>query len=215
MRTREESLQYLEQRFNVNEFASPIDTYFKPWQHELELELKEQEKNIKNTVKILLESDRIHTVALGRSRLMALNTGMRFMHIGYFVYEVGHPYSPAIGTDERYKDAVYAVSGGGETRLVTTTARIAKENHVPVIAITSNPNSTLAGLATEKIITKGKKIYSRDATVPLEYEEPINFLQTKSERKAFDIGELLVNCVAKMKGITEEDMRKRHANTEL
>jgi len=214
MRTREESLQYLEEKFKIEEFASPVDTYFKPWQHELALELKEQEENVKNIVKILLERDRIYTVALGRSRLVSLNTGMRFLHIGYFAYEVGHPYSPAMGTDERYKDALYSISGGGETEYVVTTSKIAKRNNVPVIGITSNADSRLAKLATEKIVTKGKKIYSKDSQVPFEFEEPINFLQTKSEYKAFCIGELLVNSVAKMKGITEKDMERLHSNTE-
>jgi 6-phospho-3-hexuloisomerase len=213
MRTREESIHYLEQEFDIGEFASPIKTYFKPWQDELVDELKEQKESVKNTLQLFLDCERVDTVSLGRSRLVTLNTGVRLMHLGYLLFEVGHPYTPALG-DGRYKGILYAVSGSGKTRFVTNAAGIAKENHVPVIAITSNPDSTLASLATEKIVTKGKKIYPPGSPVPSELEEPINFLQTKSEFKAFCIGELIVNCLAKMKGVTEADMKKFHANTE-
>jgi len=214
MRTKEESLRYLEEKFNIEAFRLPTKTYFRPWQDEIDDELEKQRDSVKKTVRIFLEIDRIYIAALGRSKLSALNAGMRFMHIGYPVYEVGHPLTPAIGNDERYKDLLYAVSGSGETKFVVSAAEKAKEKDVPVIAITSNLNSRLAQLATEKIVTKGKKILSSDSQIPSEFEEPINFLQSKSENKAYHIGDLLVSSIAKMKGITEADMEKRHANTE-
>jgi 6-phospho-3-hexuloisomerase len=214
MRTKEESLKYLEEKFNIEDFRLPTKTYFRSWQDELDEELDKQQNSVKNIIKIFLESDRVFTVALGRSNLSALNTGMRLMHLGYQVYEVGHPYTPAIGNDERCKDVAYCVSGSGKTKFVVTAAEKAKEKNVPVIAITSNLNSSLAQLATEKIVTKGKKILPSDSQIPSEFEEPINFLQSKSENKAYHIGDLLVSSVAKMKGITEADMEKRHANTE-
>ena len=212
MRTREEALKYLEKNFNIKDFKAPIHTHLKPWLDELDEEIGKQGDEVKKIMKILLESDRIYTAGLGRSKLAALNTGMRLLHTSYQLFEVGHPYTPAIGNDERYKDAFFAVSGSGETEYVVTEARKAKKKNVPIIVITSNEKSRLAELATEKIVTLGKKIYPKGSSVPPEHEEPINFLQGKSEDKARDIGELIINYGAKIKGITEADMKRRHAD---
>jgi len=214
MRTRKQALKHLEKKFDIGEFVKPIDTHFKPWLDELNEELKGQEKEVKDIIEILLKSDRVYTVGLGRSRLGIMTTGMRFMHAGYQVEEVGHPYAPAMGTDEHYKDVLIIESGSGETNYAVTTAKIAKNNKVPIIAITSNPESRIAKISDKKIVTKGKRIYPTDSKIPSEEKEPINFMQTKSEDKASRIGELLINYTAKMRGLTENDMQKRHANTE-
>jgi len=213
MKSKEDSLKYLE-KFNIDDFVSPIKEYFNPWQIENELELRQQEKSVKKIIEILLNTDRIFTHGVGRSKLAVLDTGMRLMHLGYLMYEVGHPYQPAMGNDNRYKDTMYAASGSGKTTFVTSVATKAKENGVPIIAITSNANSPLAELATEKIITKGKEIIPNGQPIPPEHEQPINFLQTKSEDKARYIGNMLINYIAKAKGITEDEMRKRHSNVE-
>jgi 6-phospho-3-hexuloisomerase len=216
MRTKKQSMNYLEKNFNIVDFTAPIDTNFKPWLDELHKELLEQSDKVKRITRGLLAADRIYTVAKGRSELMTEFSGIRFMHEGYTVYGVGDKYTPAIGNDPKYKDVLYFVSGSGGTKFVITTEKIAKENSVPIFGVCSNINSEAVKIAGEEnvIITKGKKIYPAGETAPPEYSVPVNFLQTKSEIKANYVNELLVNCVAKMKDIKERDMKKRHSNTE-
>jgi len=213
MRTAQEAIQYVDNNFTIKKFNSPIGDYFTPWMKELDEEFEEQQHKVKRILKTLLNSTRIFTVGKGRSESMAGATGMRFMHAGYEVYEVGHKYTPAIGNDSKYKDCVLGISGSGETPLVVTTSKIAKKNDVPVTGISSNENSQFVKIAGKDniIITKGKKIYPKDQ-VPSEHEQAINFLQTKSEIKALIGGEMFLNSVAEAKGITEDYMKRRHAN---
>jgi D-arabinose 5-phosphate isomerase GutQ len=162
-----------------------------------------------------MPNGRIYTVAAGRSNLMLLNAGMRLVHAGFNVYEVSEYYTPAIGLDSRFNDIVLFSSGSGNTNVVKRTLRVAKDNNVPAFGICSNKDSETVSLAgtDNVIITKGKRIYPNNQ-VPKERNQPLNFLQTKSEVKTLWILELIVNAVAKKKGLTEDDFRRRHANTE-
>lgn len=216
MRTREESLEYLKKNFNPKEFTAPIGTHYIPWLNELDAELREQSQKVYRILEGLLSVDRIFTVGMGRSELMIRNTGMRLMHEGYDVYSLGESYTPAIGNDPKHKDSLLFYSGSGTTRFVITAERKSKENNVPIYGVCSNIDSEAVKIAGEEnvIITKGKRIYTKREDVPPEGKEPTSFLQTESEDKAYHIGEFLVNEIAKAKGLTEADFKKRHANAE-
>jgi 6-phospho-3-hexuloisomerase len=216
MRTKEQSVNYLEENFDIVDFAAPINNNFKPWLDELHKELLEQADKVKRITKGLLLADRMYTVAKGRSELMVEFSGIRFMHTGYTLHGAGDKYTPAIGNDPNYKDVLFFVSGSGETKAVIKAENTAKKKNVPIYGVSSNKDSEAVQIAGEEnvIITKGKKIYPPGVESPPEYSIPVNFLQTKSEIKANYVGELLVNCVANMKDIKESDMKKRHSNTE-
>jgi D-arabinose 5-phosphate isomerase GutQ len=208
------SLEYI-QNFNIAEFTAPLETHFSLWLTELANELKEQASKMQNILKGLLRVDRIFTVGTGRSELMIRNTGMRLMHEGFSVHRISESYTPAIGNDPEYKDALLFYSGSGKTRLVISVEGIAREKGVPIFGVSGNKYSEAVNIAGEEnvIITKGKKIYLAGA-VPREENQPINFLQTVSEFKAYVIGELIVSAIANAKGLTEKDLENRHANTE-
>lgn len=195
-------------------FVAPLNLY-KTWLDELYDELAEQSQKIERTIEGVLKADRIFTVAVGRSELMIRSFGTRLMHEGYDVFVVGESYTPAIGNDPKRRDVLLLFSGSGKTSLVLRAEKIAKEKNVPIYGVCSNANSEAVAIAGEQniIITKGKRIFPEGA-VPPEDKQPINFLQTKSEFKAFCIGELIVNAIAIAKGLTEDDFRNRHANTE-
>jgi 6-phospho-3-hexuloisomerase len=216
MRTTEDSIDYLRKNFSIEEFTAPIDSHFKPWLDELNEELKEQSNKVNRILEGLLKASRIYTVGKGRSELVARTTGMRLMHEGPIVYRIGESYTPAIGNDPKYKDALFFVSGSGATKVVITAEEKAVEKNVPIYGVSSNINSEAVELAGKEnvIITKGKEIYPPGTDVPPEDSMPINFLQTKSEMKALMTGELLINYIAKAKDVKEIDMKKRHANTE-
>jgi len=195
-------------------FVSPLEIY-KTWLDELHDELTEQSQKVDRIIEGLLKADRIFTVATGRSELMMRIFGTRLMHEGYDVFRIGESYTPAIGNDPKRKDVLLIFTGSGKTSLVLRAEKIAKEKNVPIYGVCSNVKSEAVIIAGEQniIITKGKRIFPEGA-VPPEDKQPINFLQTKSEFKAFCIGELIVNATAIAKGLTEDDFRSRHANTE-
>lgn len=196
-------------------FISPISLY-KDWLNELSKELKQQSGKIDRILAAMLRADRIFTVATGRSELMLRSVGIRLMHEGYDVFRIGESYTPAMGNDPKRKDVLLVFTGSGKTRFVIRAEQVAKEKKVPIYGVCSNRFSEAVQIAGDEnmIITKGKRIYLDGAKMPDEYAQPINFLQTKSEFKAFCIGELIVSAIAKAKGLTEEDFEKRHANTE-
>ena len=216
MRTKEESIEYMEKTFDINEYVAPLRTNFKAWLDELHEELIQQADKVKRITGGLLAADRIYTVAKGRSELITEFSGIRLMHEGYTVHGAGDKYTPAMGNDSRYSDAVYFVSGSGKTTHVITTLKTARSKHVPIYGVCSDADSEAVWLAGEQnvIITKGKKIYPAGESAPPEITVPVNFLQTKSEIKANYVNELLVNCIAKMKDIKEKEMKQRHSNTE-
>lgn len=216
MRTTQESLDYLKKNFSVRKFTAPINSYFMTWLKELNTELTEQSEKVYNILETLTKSTEVHTVGKGRSYFAVRSTGTRLMHEGLDLYDVADPYTHAMIVDETHKPVLLAYSGSGQTKFVVTAARKARAKNVPIIGISSNIDSDLVRLAGEDnmIITKGKRIYPRDTLVAPESEEPINFLQTKSEFKALSSGELVANSLAKIRAITEADMRKRHNDNE-
>jgi 6-phospho-3-hexuloisomerase len=196
-------------------FAAPLEVY-KGWLDELHDELAGQSQKFDRIVEGLLKANRIFTVATGRSELMIRNFGIRLMHEGYDVFRIGESYTPAIGNDPKRKDVLLIFTGSGKTRFVIRAEEIANENHVPIYGVCSNADSEAVKLAGEQnmIITKGKRIYREGEQVPQEDQRPVNFLQTKSEFKAFCVGELIISKIAIAKGLTENDFRSRHSNTE-
>ncbi len=195
-------------------FVLPL-ALFKEWLDELNSELTEQSDKVERIVDAVIKADRIFTIAAGRSELMMRSIGIRLMHEGYDVFRIGESYTPAMGNDPKRKDILLVFTGSGKTRVVLRAETVAKEKGVPIFGVCSNPQSEAVDIAGAEnmIFTKGKKIFP-DNAVPPEEDQPINFLQTKSEFKAFCVGELIVNSIAKAKGLREDDFRKRHANTE-
>lgn len=216
MRSTVESLSYLEKNFSIKKFTAPINSYFMEWLKELNTELTEQSSKVYNILETLTKATEVHTVGKGRSYFAVRSNGTRLMHEGLDVFDVADPYTHAMIVDETHKPILLAYSGSGQTKFVVTAARRARAKNVPIIGVSSNIDSDLVRLAGENnmIITKGKRIYPRDERVIPESEEPINFLQTKSEHKANITGELVVNSLAKIKDITEADMRRRHNDNE-
>ncbi len=200
-------------RFDVEKFSYPLDKYFIPWIRDLNEELREQPDSIENFTDILLNSERVFTCAKGRSELVTQYAGTRLLHIGYEVFQVGYSYTPSIG---KKKDVLLCVSGSGKTKSVVNCAESAKKQKVPILSITSKPDSNLADISDEIIIIKGrtKDIIEYEKRQLEKTKEPISYLGSEFEFKAFACLELIENYVAKRKGVSEKDMKGRHPNME-
>lgn len=96
-------------------------------------------------------------------------------------------------------DVVLALSNSGETGEIVTILPIIKRLNVPLIAMTGNPRSTLAGAATAHI------------NVSVEKEAcPLGLAPTASTTAALAMGDALAVALLESRGFTEEDFARSH-----
>lgn len=79
----------------------------------------------------------------GRSGLVAQMVAMRLMHAGFDAHAVGEATAPSIGEN----DGLVMISGSGETPVTLHVARLALGFGARILAVTTDADSTLVGLA--------------------------------------------------------------------
>lgn len=101
-------------------------------------------------------------------------------------------------------DVVLALSNSGETGEITTILPLIKRLHVPLIAMTGNPASTLACAA--------------DAHIHIAIEKeacPLGLAPTASTTAALAMGDALAVALLEERGFTEEDFARSHPGGSL
>ena len=96
-------------------------------------------------------------------------------------------------------DVVLALSNSGETSEIITILPIIKRLDVPLIALTGNPESTLAKAATASIVVN----VEREAC-------PLDLAPTASTTAALAMGDALAISLLESRGFTEEDFARSH-----
>ena len=96
-------------------------------------------------------------------------------------------------------DVLLVLSNSGETDEILTIVPVIKRLGVPLLALTGNPESTLARLATVHL----------DISVPAE-ACPLNLAPTASTTAALAVGDALAVALLKARGFTEEDFARSH-----
>jgi len=171
------------------------------------------EDQVNKMINTILESKSIFIVGSGRSKLIGEAFAMRLMHLGFTVHVVGDVTTPAVNN----KDCLVAISGSGETKIVTTAAEIAHDIEASVVGITTNINSTL-GKHLDVVIemeSKSKEPWEHPATHVLKgnYDDlaPMGTLFEDSTHLFLDglIAEFMVRLDKK-----EVDLKQRHATIE-
>jgi 6-phospho-3-hexuloisomerase len=138
------------------------------------------------------------------------------LHLGYRVHVLGDTLVPSIGEH----DVVFALSGSGSTKLILTAVEAARFVGATTICITSFPNSPLAKLVDLALIVKGramdKDVERKDyfARQILGLHEPLAPLGTVFEDSCAILLDAIISVMMGRLKITEEDLRKRHANIE-
>ncbi len=117
-----------------------------------------------------------------------------------------HPTDAAHGDLGMVKgeDTVIAVSNSGETQELLSIIPLIKSFGIPVIAITSNPNSSLAKLS--------------DVVLNLYVEReacPLNLAPTTSTTATLALGDALAAALMKLKGFTDRDFKRLHPGGKL
>ncbi|RKQ63434.1 arabinose-5-phosphate isomerase [Thermovibrio guaymasensis] len=117
-----------------------------------------------------------------------------------------HPTDAAHGDLGMVKgeDTVIAVSNSGETAELLSIIPLIKSFGIPVIAITSNPNSSLARLS-DVVLNIGVK---REAC-------PLNLAPTTSTTVTLALGDAIAAALMKLKGFTPEEFAKFHPGGKL
>lgn len=169
-------------------------------------------------ISVLLEArrdgKRIFVVGAGRSGLIAKAFAMRLLHMDFDIYVVGETIMPSI----RRGDVLLAVSGSGRTRTVVAVAEASKNVGAKVVALTTYPDSPLARVAdvVVKIPGRTKLAIEEDYLIRQVrgHHEPLAPLGTLFEITALLFLEGIVAELMHKLGITEEEMKERHANVE-
>lgn len=114
---------------------------------------------------LILGSNAIFTVGNGRSGLALRMAAMRLMHLGRAVHVVGETTTPAISEG----DLLIAVSGSGTTNAVMYAAETALKKGATVVAVTANPSSVLAKIASHVLTIPAPEKTDRGGQVSKQY----------------------------------------------
>ena len=181
-----------------------------------------------NLLRRIEEADEIYIHGAGRSGNVARSFATRLMHLGYKVHVVGEPTTPAMNPNDCY----FIISGSGDTPSIAESAETMRENVNPaIVTVTMNPAGRVAKVADLVIHLRGKEIVNgkkSELDKKLESDEPIDWairqllerfdvfapLNTVFEDTAMIFLDNTIDTLAKFKGTTEDDMRKRHTKTE-
>ncbi|MDR0767262.1 MAG: 6-phospho-3-hexuloisomerase [Methanosarcinales archaeon] len=142
----------------------------------------------------------VFVAGAGRSGLMGRAFAMRLMHMGFRAYVVGDTVTPAVLSG----DVLIAISGSGNTKSVVEIAEKCKKHGASVIAVTSKDGSELKELKSVNVVLPVK---SGDSTS----KTPMG---TSFEILALVFLDSVIMQLIELMGITEAEMKARHANTE-
>ena len=116
-------------------------------------EIINTKEDLLSAAKLILAAKRVEIYGVYRSASVATDLCYQLLQLGIFASSVSDVLSAAVSAAMLDKNSlVIAVSSSGRTKDVIDAVKIAKENSVPVIAITSNKNSPLARLSDYALI---------------------------------------------------------------
>lgn len=175
---------------------------------------EEKEAMIDLLLKARRDGKKIFVVGAGRSGLVVKAFAMRLLHMDFDVYVIGETITPPVRKD----DILIAVSGSGRTKTVVAVAETAKSIGAKVIAITTYPDSPLGKVADVIVRIPGRTKLAIEEDYLLRQmrsiHEPLAPLGTLFEITTLIFLDGVVVELMNKLGITEEDMKEKHANVE-
>ncbi|MEL9908309.1 MAG: 6-phospho-3-hexuloisomerase [Desulfurococcus sp.] len=174
----------------------------------------EKEKMIDTLIDALRNNKKVFIIGAGRSGLVGKAFAMRLLHLGFNTYIIGETILPRASPG----DVLVSISGSGRTRLVVAAAEVAKSVGVKVIAITTYPDSPLGKLADIVVRIPGRtKMAAEEDYISrqiLGLHEPLAPLGTLFEDTLLIFLDGVIAELMDKLGVTEEELRNRHANIE-
>jgi 6-phospho-3-hexuloisomerase len=154
--------------------------------------------SIRHAVEILVRASQIFVYGAGRSGIIGRAFAMRLVQAGLRAYVIGESVTPIVGRT----DAVFILSGQGESFSSIQTANIVRREGAELIVLTSRPGSKIAHTATLLLAVE----FDEDAVRP--HYAPLG---TLFESASLRLTDGLIAELIRMRGETEESMRRRHA----
>ncbi|RRA48921.1 6-phospho-3-hexuloisomerase [Acidipila sp. EB88] len=159
---------------------------------------------IKAATDLIFAGRQVFCFGAGRSGLALQMAAMRLMHLGLTVFVAGETTTPAIATG----DLLIVASASGTSSSVVHAAEVARSNGAAVLAITAQPDSKLATLATARITLK--------ASTKNEYEQRASqqYAGSLFEQAVLLVMDAVFGGAWKAGGRPAEELMRRHANLE-
>ncbi|MFC1727883.1 6-phospho-3-hexuloisomerase [Nanoarchaeota archaeon] len=173
---------------------------------EIEKELKDvldkiDSEKTSELIDLIANRNKVFLTGSGRSKLVAEAFAMRLTQLGLQAEIVGLPTTPAALKD----DMLIVVSGSGETETTYEVVENAKEQGLFICCITASLDSKIADKSDLVIELK---------TGDKEKTESIEPLGSLFEQAALLYLDSIVVSLMEKLGISEEELRKRHASLE-
>jgi len=153
---------------------------------------------IVRAVEILGRAPQVFVYGAGRSGIIGRAFAMRLVQAGLRAYVIGESVTPIVSRG----DAVFILSGQGESYSSIQTANIVRREGAQLIVLTSRPSSKLAHTASLLISLEFPEDGDRPRYAPL---------GTLFESAALRLTDALIAELLAARGETESTMRGRHA----
>jgi len=153
---------------------------------------------IARAVEILVKAPQIFVYGAGRSGIIGRAFAMRLVQAGLRAYVIGESVTPIVRTG----DAVFILSGQGESYSSIQTANIVRREGAELIVLTSKPGSKIAHTATHLLMLEFEDDDERARFAPL---------GTLFEEASLRLTDGLIAELLRVRGETETSMRRRHA----
>jgi 6-phospho 3-hexuloisomerase len=153
---------------------------------------------VDRAVAMLAKAPATFVYGAGRSGIIGRAFAMRLVQAGLTAFVIGESVTPIV----RRGDAVFILSGAGESQSSTQTANIVRREGAELIVLTGRGTSKLAHAATLLITLDFPEDAERQALAPL---------GTLFESASLRLTDALVAELMRVRHETEESMRRRHA----
>jgi 6-phospho-3-hexuloisomerase len=151
-----------------------------------------------SVVALLARAPATFVYGAGRSGIVGRAFAMRLVQVGLTAYVIGESVTPIV----RRGDAVVILSGRGESHSSIQTANIVRREGAELVVITGRASSKLAHIATTLVPVDFPDDPERPRLAPL---------GTLFESASLRLTDALVAELMRVRGETEETMRRRHA----
>lgn len=150
------------------------------------------------------DADRVFVLGAGRSGIALNMTAMRLMHLGLTVHVVGDVTTPAI----RAGDLLLVASGSGTTAGILRAAETAHSLGAAIVALTTDAQSPLAGLATVTVVIPAAQKLDRAGTASAQYAGGL------FEQAVVTVGDALFHDLWHASGRSADELWPTHSNLE-
>jgi 6-phospho-3-hexuloisomerase len=149
-------------------------------------------------VEIIAKAPATFVYGAGRSGIIGRAFAMRLVQLGIAAYVIGESVTPIV----RRGDAVFILSGRGESSSSIQTANIVRREGAELIVFTGRASSKLAHIATALLTLDFPEDAERPRYAPL---------GTLFESASLRLTDALIAELLRARGESEESMRRRHA----